>query len=118
MVGWWEALNWGHWATVLVLTLAVAAEVLGAYCAQKELLGRQRTPELDLSQKRWWWARLWLKRNPRYDPKGVTPLPQNVLREQVLTQELGNLSRGMGRLAVVTLFLVRFAVGLPPPWLG
>ena len=98
--------DWWHLATVVVLSVALFGEAVGAYCAQKGRLARQRS--VPLGQRRHFWARLWLK---DYGPGHGWRV-----RERVLAPEVAPVARGVSRLLVALMFLVRFAAGQPPPW--
>lgn len=114
--------DWWHMATVVVLGLALACEVIGAYSAQKERLkdwrGRLFTPtrpEERPSGRVKSWSRLWLKAAPHERFPGVIDA---VYRESVFDPESGSFMRGVGRLSVALLFLLRFAFHQPPPFLS
>ena len=98
--------DWWHLATVVVLSVALFGEAVGAYCAQKgRFQGAQFMPA---GQRRHFWVRLWLR---NYDP----PHGWRV-REEVLSSEFAPVARGVSRLMVALMFLVRFAAGQPSPW--
>ena len=94
-----------HEVTVAVLAFALFCELLGAYCAQKARF-EQRSARVPIKNWRYRWALPWLT------------YPEAAMRENLISSELGPVARGAGRLAVATLFLIRFACGLPPPWAG
>ncbi len=99
--------DWWHLATVVVLALALVGEAVAAYCAQKARF-EARHGRVPLKPRRYRWARLWRK---EVDSHGGQ---EN--RENVIPSELGPVVRGLSRLAVALVFLVRFAAGQPPPW--
>ena len=99
-------MDWWHLTTVVVLSVALLGEAVGAYCAQK---GRfQAAIFVPAGQRRHFWARLWLKIDD--SPYG------SQVREHVLSSEFAPVARGVSRLMVALVFLVRFAFGQPPPW--
>lgn len=96
--------DWWHIASVAVLGGALGLEIIGAYCAQKERL-LIRTGNVPLHTWRYWWAHLFLRE--------VKRTSRQEQRLGALPSELGPVARGFGRVAVGTLFLVRFADGQP-----
>ena len=100
-------MDWWHLATVVVLSVALFGEAVGAYCAQK---GRfeKRNGRFPFKLRRNLWARLWLKAPSPGNPQGT--------REQIVSSEFGPVARGLSRFAVALVLLARFAAGQPSPW--
>ena len=109
--------DWWHWGTVAVLMVALLFETVAAYCTQKEnLISRYKAKgtQPDLWQKRW--TRLfWRKGILTSEPDDPYPYEDVYY---ALTPEFGSFLRGVGRLMVAVLFLVRFALGMPLIWTG
>lgn len=97
-----------HAATVSVLAFALLCEALGAYCAQKARF-EERGASIPIKKWRYAWALPWLTNKEGHGA---------VSREHLISSELGPVARGAGRLTVALLLLIRFAEGLPPPWVG
>lgn len=112
-------MDWWHVSTVVVLVLAVLGELLNGYCVVKEKLfglnpqrrtfGSVSEPvaergEVPLTWAVWPWV--------RFDLDGTIADP----RLKWLDPAVGILARGVTRLGVGLLLVVRFAAGQPPPW--
>lgn len=105
--------DWWHVATVVVLALALGCEAIGAYCAQKGRLIQDGYPGTVKPPPRSSW--IWLRRTPiETNPEQF----RSHYREQHLDPADGTFARGIGRLSVALLFLLRFAFHQPPPFLG
>ena len=105
-------MDWWHIITTAALALALGAEALGAYCGQKDRLREiliETTPPPSVHEKRWWWSRLWWKRDEEGRP---------IFRELIFQPEAGPTYRGIGRLLIAAVLLVRFAAGAAMPWMG